>query len=267
MRNDWKKFFGIGLLSLSLLLPQSAFGGYIRPNHFMDKSGSERKAEIKKFQAQHNLNVTGTLNDNTKALLHDPDYIVYDLVERAPSSGYWITINKSRRILTLYKGKQSVGKYPVTLGKSSTPTPTIKTKVANKWVNPAWGGGADGKPTAANDPNNPLGERWIGLAYKGGGTYGIHGNIKPWQIGDYASNGCIRMFNYDVETYVFPLIKIGSPVWIGTDKELAKWGIRQILEKVEAPAKEPAEKPEKKPEPVEPKPYQDDREAVTVLDF
>ena len=68
----------------------------------------------------------------------------------------------------------------------------------------------------------------MGLSLKGFSGYGIHGNIKPHQIGGYYSNGCIRMFNYDIEEAVFPQMKIGSPVWIGTDTELESWGLYQF---------------------------------------
>lgn len=113
-----------------------------------------------------------------------------------------------------------------------------------KAKNPAWGG-MSGKytPRASDDPLNPLGERWMGLNLKGYSGYGIHGTILPKQIGMNVSNGCIRMFNYDIETFIFPYAKVGMPVWIGTDAELRSWGVNQdwgIMEDVPAPAPAPA---------------------------
>lgn len=222
------KKLSIFILSLSLLSNFVFAEGFVRENNFMNKTGTEKRDELKRWQAQMNLPVTGNLNDKTKKALYTENYEAYDMVVNPPTKGKWIVINKSRRTLTMYKGENSIGKYPVTLGTSETPTPSAKGKIQNKHENPAWGG-MNGKytPIVADDPNNPLGERWMGLSIIGSNGYGIHGNIKPHQIGGYYSNGCIRMFNYDIENYVFPNIPVGAPVWLGTDAELESWGVYQ----------------------------------------
>lgn len=235
-----------------LLIPSNIFAaGFVRENNFMNRSGADRVAETKKWQAQMNLPVTGRVDEKTKTALYTPNYEVYDMVVNAPTEDVWISVNKSRRILTVYRGKQSIGKFPVTLGTSSTPTPSAKAVILNKHVNPAWGGmGGKYTPVAADDPNNPLGERWMGLRIPGKSGYGIHGNIKPHQIGGYYSNGCIRMFNYDIENFVFPTMKVGAPVWIGTDNELESWGVYQysrIKKDEPKPTPKPTPKPEEKP--------------------
>ncbi|MDO5713039.1 MAG: L,D-transpeptidase family protein [Tissierellia bacterium] len=251
-----KRFFHkLSFILLALfILPSGVFANYIRPNDFMDKTGASRIAEIKRFQARNNLEVTGGLNPRTEELLYNPQFIAYDIVEKPPTDGYWIVVNKSRRILTLYQGKQSIGKYPIAVGKSSSPTPSYQGKIINKFVNPSWKGKVPG-----NHPNNPLGHRWMGLYVGGRSGYGIHGTIKPYEIGTYASAGCIRMFNYDIETHVFPKMKVHDPVWIGTDEQLASWGVRQIIDTV-------AEVPENPQEPIIEEPSVE-REAVTVLEF
>lgn len=237
------KKLGIFVLAASLL-PNFVFAkGFVRQNNFMDKTGVERRDELKRWQAKMNLPVTGDLNEKTNQALHTENYEVYDMVTNPPIKGNWIVINKSRRTLTLYKGDKSIGKYPVTLGTNATPTPSGKGKIQNKHKNPAWGGmGGKYTPVAADDPKNPLGERWMGIRLSGFNGYGIHGNIKPHQIGGYYSNGCIRLFNYDVENYVFPNVKVGNPVWLGTDAELESWGVYQYSRiKKESPS--PVEKP------------------------
>lgn len=204
-----------------------------RENGFVNAKGAERVAEIKRFQAKHNIAVTGKLDKLTKNMLNDPDYQAYDNVKNPPTKDKWIVVNKTKKILTLYNGDQVINKYPVALGTSKTPTPSAKASISNLAKNPAWGGmGGKYKPTAADDPNNPLGERWMGLKIPGMTGYGIHGTIRPWEIGGYVSNGCIRMFNYDIETYVFPLMQKGSPVWLGTDAELKEWGVHQYVDKI-----------------------------------
>lgn len=75
--------------------------------------------------------------------------------------------------------------------------------VTEKRVNPDWRPTADmlrENPTLpAYVPGghrmNPLGVRAL---YLGSSTYRIHGTDAPWTIGQYASSGCIRMFNKDV---------------------------------------------------------------------
>lgn len=220
------------LLMVLILLPSAVNAQYIRPNNFMDKSGADKTAEIKRFQALNNIPVSGTVDKLTNDVLYNPDIVVRDVVEHMPTTGKWIAINKSKKTLTMYNGKLPMYKFPVALGTSATPTPSGKFKIQNKHVNPAWGGiGGKYTPIASGDPKNPLGKRWMGIYVPGQSGYGIHGTIKPHQIGQYVSNGCIRMFNYDVETFIFPNAYVGMPVWMGTDEELKSWGVQQVIEK------------------------------------
>ena len=104
------KKFGIFILAASLL-PNFVFAkSFVRENNFIDKSGVEKRDEIKRWQARMNLPVTGTLNDKTKEALHTENYEVYDMVTNPPTKGKWIVVNKSRRTLTMYEGNQSIGK-------------------------------------------------------------------------------------------------------------------------------------------------------------
>ncbi|QQE81015.1 L,D-transpeptidase family protein [Alicyclobacillus sp. SO9] len=98
------------------------------------------------------------------------------------SRGYSIHINLEQPQLKLYKMGRLVKTYPVALGKPSTPTPIGKWKIIDKQKD--WGSG--------------FGSRWLGLNVSWG-TYGIHGTNSPQSIGQYVSNGCIRMYNSDVE--------------------------------------------------------------------
>lgn len=261
-----KKFKSIILMTVLfgiLMTSNSALAsGYTRPNSFLNLKGQERVHQIKKFQAQHNIPISGSLDSLTNNMLHNPDYQGYDTVKTPPTSGLWIVVNKTKRTLTVYKGDKVDVKFPVALGTSSTPTPSAKAKISNMAKNPAWGGmGGKYTPRAANDPLNPLGERWMGLIIPGKNGYGIHGTIKPNEIGRYVSNGCIRMFNYDIENFVFPKMKSGTPVWIGTDAELNKWGVYQYVDRVSnnptptptpAPTPKPTPVPTPSPKPVEP---------------
>ncbi|MEG6586523.1 L,D-transpeptidase family protein [Dendrosporobacter sp. 1207_IL3150] len=113
-----------------------------------------------------------------------------------PQGAQSIVINVSKRTLELYNDEQVYKKYRVAVGKSETPTPIGEWNVV--WKDYNWGTG--------------FGTRWMGLNVPWG-IYGIHGTNKPWSIGQFASHGCIRMRNKDVEE-LFEWVPIGTPVRI-----------------------------------------------------
>lgn len=118
--------------------------------------------------------------------------------------GTHISINLATRRLSFFEGNRQVHTYPVGVGKASTPTPLGNYTVIVKIMHP---GGA-------------LGTRWMGLSIPGG-NYGIHGTNNPPSIGGYVSNGCIRMYNQDVEQ-LFPKVEIGTPVEIHSGRNNPK---------------------------------------------
>ena len=101
-------------------------------------------------------------------------------------------------LLTIHLQGYFVKRYEVCIGKDGS-SPIGKFSVLNKVENPPYTG-PDGKVIAADDPRNPLGERWIDL----GESYGIHGTIDPDSIGKAESRGCIRLRDQDIiEVYNF----------------------------------------------------------------
>lgn len=120
-----------------------------------------------------------------------------------------IVINLASRSLALYKGNEKIRLYPLGVGKVSTPTPTGYYKILSKEINPDWVDPGDERVVIPSGEDNPLGYRWMRIY----GNYGIHGTNKPESIGQYVSNGCIRMFEKDVEA-LFDLVSVGMPVEI-----------------------------------------------------
>lgn len=108
--------------------------------------------------------------------------------------------------ITIHCHGYFVYKFPVGVGKDES-SPIGTFQVIDKVVNPPYYG-PEGA-IAADDPANPIGERWISI----GDSYGIHGTIDPESIGKSASRGCVRMHNEDVEI-VYDLLTVGSEVVI-----------------------------------------------------
>ncbi len=109
--------------------------------------------------------------------------------------------------LTILLNGQYVKRYQVGIGKTNT-TPIGEFTVREKLENPTYYG-PNGMVLEPDDPQNPLGERWIDI----GNSFGIHGTIEPDSIGKSESAGCIRMRNEDVAE-VYDLLIIGSQVRI-----------------------------------------------------
>jgi lipoprotein-anchoring transpeptidase ErfK/SrfK len=107
--------------------------------------------------------------------------------------------------LTLMEGDKVIRVYAVATGKLSTPSPEGEFRVVNRVAHPTWFGP---RGVVKPGPANPLGTRWLGLSAQG---YGIHGTNAPDSIGKYASHGCIRMRNRDVED-LFGLVPMGTSV-------------------------------------------------------
>ena len=130
---------------------------------------------------------------------------INNVYAKEESPAYSIQINTASRTLRLFNHGSLIKEYPIAVGKPSTKTPLGNFEIKNKVINPYWKGVAPG-------PQNPLGIRWMGISIRSG-SYGIHGNNKPSSISTFASGGCIRMYNNDVEE-LYSLVGIKTPVQI-----------------------------------------------------
>jgi len=125
--------------------------------------------------------------------------------------------------LNVYAGSGSdrvmVASFPCGTGTNdSTPVGTFKVRSGSKLIDPQWTNPRTGEHFAANDPKNPIGERWIGLQGTTPETskftgYGIHGTTEPQSIGKQMSMGCVRLGDADVEA-VYELIGEQSTIVI-----------------------------------------------------
>ncbi len=126
-------------------------------------------------------------------------------------------------VMNIYAGtgpdRVMVLSLPVGLGENDgTPVGSFRVKKNSKLVNPEWRNPRTGEKFAANDPKNPIGERWIGLEGTTPDTarfqgYGIHGTIDPASVGKQMSMGCVRLNDREVEV-VYELLGNDSTVEI-----------------------------------------------------
>ena len=111
-------------------------------------------------------------------------------------------VYRSTFTMDLYLQNTFVRSFRVGLGKPGMETPTglWRVKSDGKLVRPPWTNPIDNKTYHPEDPDYPLGSRWIGLeglsgAAKNRTGFAIHGTKDPEQIGTAGSQGCIRMHN------------------------------------------------------------------------
>jgi len=124
----------------------------------------------------------------------------------------FIMISIPDRQLALIDNGQVAKKFPVAVGKQSTPSPSGDFTIINRTEDPTYyHKGKVIKP----GKSNPLGSRWMGLSQKG---YGIHGTNVPSSIGKAASHGCFRMAKKDVEE-LFKLVRVGDFVMIRSERD------------------------------------------------
>lgn len=109
--------------------------------------------------------------------------------------------------LTVHAHGWYVNQYVIGTGRDDK-TPLGEFTIQEKLENPTWYN-PDGGVVEADDPENPLGEYWMGL----GDHIGIHGTNDPDSIGNAASRGCIHLGDEDI-VEVFSLLSTGSKVMI-----------------------------------------------------
>ncbi|MHC4456123.1 MAG: L,D-transpeptidase family protein [Planctomycetota bacterium] len=114
-------------------------------------------------------------------------------------------IYRSTFTMDLYLQNTFVRSFPVGIGKPGMETPTglWRVKVDGKLEQPVWYDRVTNKTYHPEDPNYPLGSRWIALEGIEGEAVGrtgiaIHGTKVPEEIGTAGSRGCIRLHNGDV---------------------------------------------------------------------
>ena len=156
--------------------------------------------------------------------LANPNAIRVGQSLKIPVGTFHAEVSKSNYTFDLFleneHGRVLVASYPVGLGEfDATPTGRFVVREHSKLINPQWRNPRTGEFFYSNDPENPIGERWIGI--KGIDPtnnellgYGIHGTIDEDSIGRMESMGCIRMHDADVKLVYDALTERGSIIEI-----------------------------------------------------
>ncbi|MFP4171911.1 MAG: L,D-transpeptidase family protein [Candidatus Hydrogenedentota bacterium] len=170
-------------------------------------------------QSGDNLTKIGVELNTTQGLLmrannmEDPSNLrVGQRLKHTPKD-FRIVIERSTRRLFLLDNDGIFKRYEVGLGRPGQETVLGSYRVGNKQKDPAWFKPGHGV-IPANDPRNELATRWMPMVPEEEGLptdLGIHGTIAPETIGEYDSNGCVRMYTEEVEE-LYDLVVRATPV-------------------------------------------------------
>ena len=125
---------------------------------------------------------------------------IQNQTEEAPKGIISIVVKVPARVLQLHNDGKIYKQYRIAVGRSETPTPIGDWRVIWK----------------SQRSGDILGTRFLGLDVPWGG-YGIHGTNRPWSIGHFISQGCIRLRNKDIEE-LFEWVPVGTSVRIEGDE-------------------------------------------------
>jgi hypothetical protein len=159
--------------------------------------------------------LTSALNDGSTRIRLTMHRVAPKITERTMLPTIVVHVDTNR--LDLYEGFEVTHSWDVATAKPGYITPAGEWSLYQKrenptWYNPAldsWGAGLPA--VVPGGPGNPMGTRALYITAPG--LIRIHGTTSPDSIGRYASHGCIRMHNEQVEE-LYDLVPIGTKVII-----------------------------------------------------
>lgn len=128
-----------------------------------------------------------------------------------------IVVSLSQCLIRLYNGTKLIKTYPCAPGQPAWPTPTGDFKIVSKqanspWINPHSAWSMTMPEVIPGGPDNPMGDRKIGIDFPGVFMHGIPSGEYS-SIGTHASHGCMRMMPSAVHD-LYDRVNIGDPVYI-----------------------------------------------------
>lgn len=198
-----------------------------------------------------NPNVDRWLPNNDDEVILPTRYILPDVdrkglvVNLAEMRVYYFPESKNAN-------KPTVITHPVGIGRMDWITPLGMSKITDKKKDPTWippkslqmdriANGEQPYPSIVPPgPTNPLGKHAMRLGIEGG-SYLIHGTIKPFGVGMRVSAGCIRMYPEDIEA-LFEKIPVGTQVRIINEPIKLGWLLDSLFIELHPPLEEDQEK-------------------------
>lgn len=125
-----------------------------------------------------------------------------------------IVVNLPERGLYLFAGGRLVRFYAVAIGMPGRfSTPRGAFRVLNRardpvWIPPAWAAWPEERVPPG--PENPLGDRWLGIT---GSGVGIHSTNNPVWIGGAVSHACLRLYP-EMARDLYRRVRVGTSVRI-----------------------------------------------------
>jgi len=142
--------------------------------------------------------------------------------------------------------------HPVGIGRMDWVTPLGISKIVEKKKDPTWippkslqmdriANGEQPYPSIVPPgPTNPLGRHAMRLSI-GGGSYLIHGTIKPFGVGMRVSAGCVRMYPEDIEA-LFDKVPVGTQVQVVNQPIKLGWLLDSLYIELHPPLEEDEER-------------------------
>ena len=188
---------------LSKLSSQWLFSRTVLPNDplcesYMVRAGDRLAAIGEKYKVPYEILMA--INS-----INDPKTLQAGATIKAIKGPFHAKVYRSTFTMDVYLQNTYVRSYSVGLGKPGKETPTglWRVRPGGKAYATSWRDPDTGIVYQPEDPDYPLGSRWIALDGLSGEAksrtgFGIHGTKEPDQIGTAGSRGCIRMFNGEV---------------------------------------------------------------------
>jgi len=168
---------------------------------------------IYRLARRYGVSATAVHNANQGGLSAGNETLVLPTQHLAPlPRAEGVVINLAERNAYLYREGRPAKVFPLAIGRRGWETPTGDFYVASKRKNPTWfpPKWAKEEEPVPPGPDNPLGDRWMGLSLPG---YGMHATNAPASVGRYASHGCMRMYPEHARE-LYDLVSLGTPVKI-----------------------------------------------------
>lgn len=204
---------------------EGPFAAPIEPGDFTEMASRpamtwESSAEWLAERAHMDEALLRTLNPGVDFNRSGIEIVVADTARKPLPEVASIRVNKAgNQLRAMDADGKLIAAYPATVGSAERPAPTGTYAVRTVAPAPNYTfdpdrvtfkakDGTTEKLTIPPGPNNPVGLSWIDLTLD---TYGIHGTPHPRLIGKAASNGCVRLTNWDAEALA-NAVKAGTKV-------------------------------------------------------